>query len=187
MTGILAILIIRILVNLWSWPRTTKVLMNSSYADHEATPPLLTYATKQVELAVRAHLDDLLKRHGITALQFTALSVLEHRGDLSAAQLARNSFVTAQAMADMVRTLRAKGLIARERDETNRRRLLIGLTAEGRAFLDLVRPDVEELDRAMTGSLTSRQRDALRHGLNECRSALQRRDRPAPALAEKVP
>jgi DNA-binding MarR family transcriptional regulator len=136
-------------------------------------PPLLMYAVKQVELAVRAHLDDLLKPSGVTALQYTALTVLEHGGELSAAQLARNSFVTAQSMADMVRALTSKGLITRTRDETDRKRLLISLTPEGRAFLDEVRGDVSELDRRMTGSLTSRQRDSLRTSLNECRAALR--------------
>ncbi|WP_243060079.1 MarR family winged helix-turn-helix transcriptional regulator [Nocardioides sp. SR21] len=142
--------------------------------EHHAQPPLLMYAVKQVELAVRAHLDDVLKPSGVTALQYTALSVLEHSGELSAAQLARNSFVTAQSMADMVKALTSKGLITRTQDETDRKRLLISLTAEGRSFLAEVRDEVEELDRRMTGALTARQRDALRNSLNECRAALQR-------------
>lgn len=145
----------------------------SSAEPQDAPAPLLMYAVKQVELAVRAHLDDLLKPAGVTALQYTALTVLERRGALSAAQLARNSFVTAQSMADMVRALTSKELITRDRDETDRKRLLISLTPAGREFLDAVRDDVQELDRRMTGSLTSRQREALRTSLNECRAALQ--------------
>jgi DNA-binding MarR family transcriptional regulator len=145
----------------------------TSASEQSSSPPLLMYAVKQVELAVRAHLDDLLKPSGVTALQYTALTVLEHSGELSAAQLARNSFVTAQSMADMVRALTSKGLITRARDETDRKRLLISLTPEGRDFLAQVRDDVQDLDRKMTGSLTSRQRESLRKSLNECRAALQ--------------
>jgi DNA-binding MarR family transcriptional regulator len=148
-------------------------MTENSSAEPGSPPPLLMYAVKQVELAVRAHLDDLLKPSGVTALQYTALTVLEHGGEVSAAQLARNSFVTAQSMADMVRALTSKGLITRSRDETDRKRLLISLTAEGRRFLDDVRDAVHELDQRMTGSLTSRQREALRSSLNECRAALQ--------------
>ncbi|MGB0099808.1 MAG: MarR family transcriptional regulator [Nocardioides sp.] len=149
--------------------------MAKSSAEDERgdTPPLLMYAVKQVELAVRARLDDLLKPHGVTALQYTALTVLEHGGELSAAQLARNSFVTAQSMADMVRALTGKGLITRTRDESDRKRLLISLTPAGLQFLADVRHDVQELDLRMTGSLTSRQRESLRSSLNECRAALQ--------------
>ena len=150
-------------------------MVESNVEARHPSSPLLLYAVKQVELAVRAHLDDLLKPCGVTAVQYTALTVLEHGGELSAAQLARNSFVTAQSMADMVRALTGKGLITRTRDEADRKRLLISLTPEGRAFLDAVREDVQALDRRMTGSLTARQRDALRHGLNECRAALRAR------------
>src|SRR6185437_12133584 len=56
--------------------------------------PMLLYVVKQVELAVRSRLDDLLRPAGLTVLQYTALTVLERHPDLSSAQLARNSFVT---------------------------------------------------------------------------------------------
>ena len=49
------------------------------------------YLVKRVELAVRSHRDDLLRPPGLTALQYTALTVLERHPDLSSAQLARNS------------------------------------------------------------------------------------------------
>ena len=67
-------------------------------------PPTLLYLMKQLELAVRARLDDLVRADGLTALQYTALTVLERHPDLTSAQLARRSFVTAQTMAEMVAT-----------------------------------------------------------------------------------
>src|SRR5260370_17502295 len=75
--------------------------------------PMLLYLVKQVELAVRSHLDALLRPAGLTALQYTALTVLERHPDLSAAQLARNSFVTNQSMADMITALKGRGLLQR--------------------------------------------------------------------------
>ncbi len=86
---------------------------------------------KQVELVVRSRLDELVRPQGITALQYTALTVLERHDGLSAAQLARDSFVTAQSIADLVRSLEGRGLIRRERNPRNRRELLILLTGEG--------------------------------------------------------
>lgn len=153
--------------------RTAMVPERPDTETHDDSAPLLLYAIKQVELAVRAHLDAALKPAGVTALQYTALTVLEHRSGLSAAQLARNSFVTAQSMADMVRVLIRKGLISRTPDAADRKRLLIELTPAGRQFLDEVRDQVTALDRRMTGSLNARQREALRRSLNECRAALQ--------------
>ncbi|MBB2944326.1 MarR family winged helix-turn-helix transcriptional regulator [Actinoplanes sp. CA-015351] len=116
--------------------------------------PSLLYLVKQLELAVRARLDELVRSAGITALQYTALTVLERHDGLSAAQLARDSFVTAQSMADMVRALESRGLIRRERNAGNRRELLIRLTPEGRALLAAVAEPVHELENRMISKLT---------------------------------
>jgi DNA-binding MarR family transcriptional regulator len=101
-----------------------------------ATEPMLLYLIKQLELAVRSHLDEMLRPAGLTALQYTALTVLERHADLSSAQLARNSFVTAQSMADMITALEGRGLIERHRDDADRRRLVVALTAAGQELLD---------------------------------------------------
>ncbi|MGH2842802.1 MAG: MarR family winged helix-turn-helix transcriptional regulator, partial [Solirubrobacteraceae bacterium] len=89
---------------------------------------MLLYLVKQIELAVRSRLDDLVRPAGLTALQYTALTVLERNTDLSSAQLARRSFVTSQAMADMITALETRDLIYRYRDPADRRRLVISLT-----------------------------------------------------------
>src|SRR5258708_12047655 len=73
-----------------------------------SAPPMLLYLVKQVELAVRARLDDIFRPIGLTALQYTALTVLERHPDLSSAQLALNSFVTPQSTAAMITTLEAR-------------------------------------------------------------------------------
>jgi DNA-binding MarR family transcriptional regulator len=132
----------------------------------------MLYLQKQVELAVRSHLDDLLKPAEITALQYTALTVLERHPGLTSAQLARNSFVTTQSMADMVTTLEARGLIERRRDPADRRRLVIGLTAAGSALIRRYRGKVRDLERRMLSGLTDQQVEELRRYLYACRVAL---------------
>ncbi len=94
----------------------------------------LLYPLKRPEPAVRTRLDELLEPAGITALQYAALTVLERHDGISAAQLARDSFVTAQSMADMVRAPESRGLIRREPNPANRREPLILLAAPGRAL-----------------------------------------------------
>jgi DNA-binding MarR family transcriptional regulator len=78
-----------------------------------------------------------LKPVGITALQYTALTVLERHDGVSAAQLARDSFVTVQSMADMVRALENRGLIRREPNPCNRREKIVLLADAGHRLLDL--------------------------------------------------
>ena len=128
-------------------------------------PTSLLYMVKRLELAVRAKLDELLRPAGITALQYTALTVLERHDGLSAAQLARDSFVTAQSMADMVRALEDRALIRRERNPGNRRELLILLTDAGRAVLAAHAEPVRLLEEQMVAGLPARQIDQFRQTL----------------------
>ncbi len=137
-----------------------------------APQPMLLYLVKQVELAVRSHLDNLLRPAGLTALQYTALTVLERHPDMSAAQLARNSFVTAQSMADMITALEGRGLIERHRDQTDRRRLVVALTSAGRELLDDYRDQVAALEERMLAGLNSGETSQLRRSLHACRANL---------------
>lgn len=139
--------------------------------------PGLLYLVKQLELAVRARLDDVLRPVALTPLQYTALTVLERRSGLTTAELARNSFVTDQAMADMVIALERRGLIAREGDPRDRRRRVIGLTGPGRQLLDGVRDDVAALERRMLSRLDPRDAARFRAYVIECHATLA--DRPA--------
>ncbi|MEU6932914.1 MarR family transcriptional regulator [Streptomyces sp. NPDC046385] len=138
----------------------------------DVAPPSLLYSVKQVELATRARLDELLKPSGVTALQYTALTVLERRDGMSAAELARNSFVTPQSMSDLVGALERRGLITRTPDPVSRRRHVIGLTDAGRALLDLHAPAVRELEDEMLKGFAARERTAFRDYLNRARAAL---------------
>ncbi|MFE3031891.1 MarR family winged helix-turn-helix transcriptional regulator [Streptomyces canus] len=135
-------------------------------------PPSLLYMVKQVELVVRSHLDELVKPSGVTALQYTALTVLERHDGLSAAQLARDSFVTAQSIADLVRSLETRGLVRRERNPRNRRELLILLTEEGRALLAQYAGPVRELEERMVRDLTAHQTEQFRQALTRAWHAL---------------
>jgi DNA-binding MarR family transcriptional regulator len=142
--------------------------------DTQATkaPPSLLYMVKQVELVVRSHLDELVKPSGITALQYTALTVLERHDGLSAAQLARDSFVTAQSIADLVRSLENRGLVRRERNPRNRRELLILLTDDGRELLARHAEPVRELEERMVRELTAHQTEQFRQALSRAWHAL---------------
>ncbi|MDT4910920.1 MAG: hypothetical protein QOC66_48 [Pseudonocardiales bacterium] len=127
---------------------------------------------KQVELAVRAHLDDMFRPIGLTALQYTALTVLERHPNLSSAQLARNSFVTAQSMADMITALEEQQLIERHRDPDDRRRLVLALTADGRKLLGKYRRRVTALEEQMLAGISVTQQRDLRRVLLACRANL---------------
>ena len=140
----------------------------------ESGSSLLIYMVKQVELAVRAQIDEIVRPVGLTATQYTALTVLERHADMSSAQLARYSFVTAQSMADMITALEGRHLIERHRDKADRRRLVVALTDEGRAMLGRCRGQVDALEAAMLAGLSAAQTRALRTILATCYANLSK-------------
>ena len=146
---------------------------------HDVPAPRLLYLVKQLESAIRARMDVALRSRHITVPQYTALTVLEQHDDMSAAQLARYTFVTAQAMEGVVGALQNAGLIVRHRDPENRRRLVISLTAEGRALLEDCREDIDRIEAVAFASLTREQRSRFSEWVSESRRALAAEAREA--------
>ncbi len=152
--------------------RSTRAVPARSAHSTQRAEPTLLYMMKQVELVVRSHLDEIFRPIGLTALQYTALTVLERHPDMSSAQLARNSFVTAQTMADMVTALQERGLIERHRDPDDRRRLVLALTPDGRQLLSAHRDKVSDLETEMLAGVSEEQAAELRRILLVCRANL---------------
>jgi len=132
----------------------------------------LLYLIKQVELAVREALDEVVATADLTALQYTALTVLERHPGITSAELARSSFVRAQTMAEMVTYLLGRRLVTRERDESNRRQYLLSLTDEGRKILDEVFDEVADIESKMLDGFDAGQTEILRTYLLRCRHSL---------------
>lgn len=132
----------------------------------------LLYLIKQVELAVRQALDDVVAAADLTTLQYTALTVLERHPGITSAELARNSFVRAQTMAEMITYLLGRGLVARERDEANRKQYLLTLTPEGQRMLDELLDAVADIEVKMLDGFDGGQTEILRTYLLRCRHSL---------------
>jgi DNA-binding MarR family transcriptional regulator len=98
--------------------------------------------------------------------------VLERHPGITSAELARNSFVRAQTMAEMVTYLLGRGLVARERDERNRKQYLLTLTAEGQKMLDDLFDPVADIEAKLLDGFDAGQTEILRTYLMRCRHAL---------------
>lgn len=141
------------------------------------TPPgsseiTLLYLIKQVELAIRARLDVVVRGEALTVVQYTALTVLERHPDLTSAQLAKNSFVRAQTMAQITTELIDRGLVSRRVDPTNKRRHLLSVTPGGQLILNRLLPEIGNIEREMVNELPSNDVRQLREALHSCRIAL---------------
>lgn len=133
----------------------------------------LLYLIKQVELAVRGAIDAALASGGLTATQYTALTVLEQHPGMTAAALARNSFVRAQTAAHLLEALERRGLIERLPDPESRRQMRVHITDAGLALLAELRGPIAEVEARMTQSMTPARRSAFKNSLMEARQALE--------------
>jgi DNA-binding MarR family transcriptional regulator len=139
-----------------------------------ATAPRLTYLVKQVQEALLARLDEITRQFGLTAKQYTALSVVQQYPGLSSAALGRLTFVTSQAANEMVTTLARKRFLTRSVDQANRRRLEVQLSRAGTRALAQLDALVDQLELEVFGGIGSADQARLRHMLHTCLESLSR-------------
>lgn len=113
-----------------------------------------------------AILHQALADHQLTATQFFALARLLERGQLSQNRLGRLSAMDPATIQGVIRRLVDRGLIDRLPDATDRRRMMLRLTAEGRAIVESVIPEFRRADRSVLAPLTETERATFLRLLN---------------------
>jgi DNA-binding MarR family transcriptional regulator len=93
--------------------------------------------------------------------EFTALSLISRRGGYSNAQLARRSFVSPQAMHEMISSLESRGLLERAPSDSHRSIRHTHLTKRGRDLLDRCNVAVDEMEEAMLEGVPQERRDVV--------------------------
>jgi DNA-binding MarR family transcriptional regulator len=124
--------------------------------------PRTSYLVARLDRLVRSQLVEVLEPFDLTVPQYTLLSILEHRPGLSNAQLARRSYISAQAMHQVVNGLEERGLIARRVSPDHGRIQLTELTDEGVAILKACDEEVTRLEEQIFGGLGEKGEDRLR-------------------------
>jgi len=136
-----------------------------------AAEPRISYAIARLHQLVFSSVSELAARHGLTALQFTTLSVLNRHGTpLSSSQLARRSFMTAQSMHEVIHRLEQDGLIERNPHPDHGRKLPASLTAKGRRVLAACEAAVADFETKMLKGFTKSYRATF---LSVVKSAVQ--------------
>jgi DNA-binding MarR family transcriptional regulator len=109
---------------------------------------------KWADMVARSQLEAALRAWRLSSGQLMLLSTLERTGSASAADLARALHLTPQAMTTQLKPLEERGLIAREVDSDNRRRLSLALSTDGQALLAEVRETTDAVDIEISSALT---------------------------------
>lgn len=123
--------------------------------------PLTTYLIGRLDRIVRRALDERLREFGLTALGYTALTVLTARPGLSNAQLARRSFMTPQGMNQVIDGLVDKGYVQRAQSTEHGRIRRIDLTELGRSVVRECSTRVVDYESTLLEALDGADRERL--------------------------
>lgn len=146
--------------------------------------PHNVYVIKQLELVLRPRFIKLCADVGMTAPQYTALTVLRRRPGITSSELARRSFVRAQTMAMTLEPLLDAGHVSREPDPTNGRRMRLFLTESGERAIKQLSGPLAELEATLTDGFTSEERDQFAELLRRGSLNLARAPRDTPEVTE---
>jgi DNA-binding MarR family transcriptional regulator len=135
--------------------------------------PRVTYIVGRLSRVLRRRLAEALAPLKLSVPQYTTLSVLHARGNLSNAELAKRAFISPQAMNEVMQGLEARKLVTRRASTSHGRIVQLLLTQRG---LDVMRDcdaAVDRLEQSMLGGLTVAERKALATALAACAQALE--------------
>src|SRR5271170_5303767 len=114
-------------------------------------------------------MDGELRDYGLSVSQYACLEILASRPRISNADLARDAFVSRQAMHQLLAGLRATGLVSAVGQGRSQR---YALTAEGRTRLRTASSTVAAIEQRMLATLSRAEREQLHHQLSICATAL---------------
>ncbi len=112
-------------------------------------------------LSTRAMAGLLAEHSGLTIAHWRALSIIGAHEPLSSSSVARHSSMDADKVTRAVDRLVAKGLVARESDKADRRRVVLTLTARGRKTYGEIDRRRRELDAEFLRVLSDAERKAF--------------------------
>jgi DNA-binding MarR family transcriptional regulator len=124
--------------------------------DGHAPYPRISYLIGRLDRAVRRRLEEAVRPHGVTVAGYTVLSLLADGPAQSNAQLARRSFMTPQAMNEVLRRLGDDGLVKRKVSPEHARIQLASLTARGRRSLHACDLAADQVEARLLGDLSDR-------------------------------
>jgi DNA-binding MarR family transcriptional regulator len=141
-----------------------------------------SWLTSQVSLHALRLVNETLAQAGVRRQHFTVLVALEEHGASSQAELGRRVWMDRSDLHAVLNDLERDGLIARVRDEHDRRRNLVDLTPAGAGALERLGGLVESAQDALLEPLSGEERRELLSLLTRVAAyhAERRRQPPSP-------
>jgi DNA-binding MarR family transcriptional regulator len=123
---------------------------------------LPSWLVSQVALQGQRLVGEGLAADGLRRYHFTVLVALDEDGPTSQAALGRRLSIDRSDMVAVINDLERDGLVARERDDDDRRRNLIRLTPAGERALRRLDARIDEAQTALLEPLSAKERNELK-------------------------
>lgn len=120
---------------------------------HHLPPMLLYRLLKLSNLILRPSFLHQADAHRMSVNELRVLMTLAYLGEAASHELCETAGLHPMNVSRAVGILRRQGHINERRDEKNRRRKLLHLTAEGRRIFDEVKPEANRAAEALFGNL----------------------------------
>jgi MarR family transcriptional regulator, lower aerobic nicotinate degradation pathway regulator len=135
---------------------------HSGYDPPRRMTGLPSWLAGQLAAAATRIVADALAPEGVRRQHFAVLTALAERGAASQAELGRRLAIDRSDMHALLGDLERDGLVARVRDERDRRRLLVELTPAGAGTLERLDRRIDAAQEALVAPLSSADRRELR-------------------------
>lgn len=136
----------------------TKIRLADDF--YEQTPDANVLATEAVMNTIRAadllfdRIGRLLRPLGVSAAGGLVLGLLRDNGDLSPSELGQRLIVTRATVTGVVDSLERRGYVRRVPNPTDRRSLLVELTADGRRVVQEARTLIHRNEKSWMSPLS---------------------------------
>ena len=140
--------------------------------------PRAFYQVLRLHQLVSSCLDEALTPASLTGAQYTMLSLVRRRGPTTSAQLARWLRVSAQSAGEMLKYLELRQLVQRSESDTNRRIVLMSLTASGRRLAERADALVSAAETQFFAVLSDRERAGFDSMVQRLRQAGEPHEQP---------
>jgi DNA-binding MarR family transcriptional regulator len=126
-----------------------------------ATSPSLIHALHRASQIAEQQFEQALGDADLTARQLHVLTAIQKHEDPSQTDIVESTGIDRSTMADLVRRLTDRGLIARKRSKEDARAYVVNLTAEGRRAVSKYAPVLARIEAELLEVLPANKRNTI--------------------------
>lgn len=120
-----------------------------------------------------------VRAHGLSVAEWRMLARLNAEGSMQLADFCRDSGMDKAYVSRLLRSLQPQGLITVTTDPEHGRRLIVAVTAKGRALAKRILPQARAAQEQLMQALEPAERIAFYRAVKKLQAALQEQRRPS--------